>query len=616
MPATVLEEMDDDYEGPLQGLAQQPAQPRKEQAKQQEQSPAAETAGPPPIESPEAAAGPPPVDGAPLGGGAEPADAVLANPGPPLVDAAPAIAGAPQADTSSDGGGALLMDAVPESPGPRAIDSEEDTAGPPLLAAEPATSAPSPPDPPPVAASGPPPVETSLPSDPAPADDPAPATSTATRAQSVTSADPEPPQDDVGSALPASPLATPDEQDDCVFGMPPRMEGTDADESDLEPGTAAGMQSAAPGGKEAGTGSEAERPVGGGEELLSELLHELIRHEGSDLHIKVGEPPVYRIHGSLTRSERPMLAAEDTKNLLYSIMNAERQEQFEENKELDMSYSVSGLARFRVNVFKQSDVVGAVLRVIPFDIKGFDELGLPAVTRQLCELQRGLVLVTGPTGSGKSTSLAAMIDYINSTKHLHIITIEDPIEFLHQDRRSTINQRELGADTKSFASALRHVMRQNPDVILVGELRDLETISQVITAAETGHLVFATLHTTDAAQTIDRIIDVFPPDQQQQVRLQLSTSLSAVVSQTLLPRVDGQGRVAAFEVLVCHSGVRNIIREGKTHQIYTLIQTGSQYGMQLLDQNLRELLRQKVVSFDEVIAKSSNPGDFEHLAPS
>jgi len=370
--------------------------------------------------------------------------------------------------------------------------------------------------------------------------------------------------------------------------------------------TEPGVQTAA--GKE-------EKPDDPHEALLHELLHELIRLEGSDLHIKVGESPVYRVHGSLTRSSRPMLSAEDTKNLLYSIMNPERREAFEEKKELDMSYSVAGLARFRVNVFKQSDVVGAVLRVIPFNIKGFEDLGLPPVTRTLCELQRGLVLVTGPTGSGKSTTLAAMIDYINSTKHLHIITIEDPIEFLHQDKLSTVNQRELGADTKSFASALRHVMRQNPDVILVGELRDLETISQAITAAETGHLVFATLHTTDAAQTIDRIIDVFPPDQQQQVRLQLSTSLAAVVSQTLLPRVDGQGRVAAFEVLVCHSGVRNIIREGKTHQVYTLIQTGSQYGMQLLDQNLKELLRQRVVAFDEVIAKSSNPGDFEHLAP-
>lgn len=349
---------------------------------------------------------------------------------------------------------------------------------------------------------------------------------------------------------------------------------------------------------------------------LNRLLRELIEREGSDLHLKVGEPPIYRVHGSLTRADRPMLSADDVQRILYSIMNQERRELFEEKKELDMSYSVSGLARFRVNVFKQSNAVGAVLRVIPFTIKGFEDLGLPAVTQKLCELQRGLVLVTGPTGSGKSTTLAAMIDYINSNEHCHIITIEDPIEFLHNDKKSTINQRELGADTHSFAEALRHVMRQNPDVILVGELRDLETISQAITAAETGHLVFATLHTTDAAQTIDRVIDVFPPDQQQQVRLQMSTSLSAVISQTLLPRADGGGRIAAFEVLVCHAGVQNIIREGKTHQIYSLIQTGAQYGMQLLDQNLKELLRQGVVSFDEVIAKSSNPQDFEHLAPS
>lgn len=349
-------------------------------------------------------------------------------------------------------------------------------------------------------------------------------------------------------------------------------------------------------------------------EQLNELLREMVESEGSDLHIRVGEPPIYRVHGALVRSQRPMLSAVDTERLLHAIMNEERREHFEDQKELDMSYSVSGLARFRVNVFKQSDVVGAVLRVIPFNIKGFEDLGLPAVTRHLCELQRGLVLVTGPTGSGKSTTLAAMIDYINSTKACHIITIEDPIEFLHPDKKSTVNQRELGADTHSFADALRHVMRQNPDVILVGELRDLETISQAITAAETGHLVFATLHTTDAAQTIDRVIDVFPPDQQQQVRLQLSASLAAVVSQTLLPTTDGHGRVAAFEILVCHSGVRNVIREGKTHQIYSLIQTGSQYGMQLLDQNLKQLLKEGVVSFDDVIAKSSNPAEFEHMA--
>lgn len=348
---------------------------------------------------------------------------------------------------------------------------------------------------------------------------------------------------------------------------------------------------------------------------LDSLLRELTEREGSDLHLKVGEPPVYRVHGGLVRADRPMLTGEDVQRIMYGIMNQERQEQFEQNKELDMSYSVPGLARFRVNVFKQSDVVGAVLRVIPFNIKGFEDLGLPAVTAKLCELQRGMVLVTGPTGSGKSTTLAAMIDYINNRKRCHIITIEDPIEFLHQDKMSTVNQRELGADTHSFASALRHVMRQNPDVILVGELRDLDTISQAITAAETGHLVFATLHTTDAAQTIDRIIDVFPPDQQQQVRLQLSTSLAAVVSQTLLPLAEGHGRVAAFEILICHAGVRNIIREGKTHQVYSLIQTGGQYGMQLLDQNLKKLLQDGVVSFDEVIAKSSNPGDFEHLAP-
>jgi twitching motility protein PilT len=328
----------------------------------------------------------------------------------------------------------------------------------------------------------------------------------------------------------------------------------------------------------------------------------------------VGEPPVYRIDGKLKRSRFGVLTNDDCTRLIGAILNEERQQLLQENKELDLAYSVPDLARFRVNCFYQSECLGAVLRVIPIEIKSCDQLGLPPIVKEFASVSRGLVLVTGPTGSGKSTTLAAMIDHINTNFRRHIITIEDPVEFIHLDKESTINQRELGVDTHSFAAALRHILRQSPDVILVGELRDLETIALAITAAETGHLVLATLHTTDAAQTVDRIIDVFPPEQQEQVRLQLSTSLMAVVSQTLLPRRDGKGRIAAFEVLTCHSGVRNIIREGKTHQVYSLIQGGAQYGMQLLDSSLLDLVRRGLVSYEEALAKTSNPHDFDQTA--
>ncbi|MDP1809044.1 MAG: type IV pilus twitching motility protein PilT [Actinomycetota bacterium] len=347
---------------------------------------------------------------------------------------------------------------------------------------------------------------------------------------------------------------------------------------------------------------------------IKNLLTSLVERSGSDLHLKVGQPPVFRIYGVLTRTEWPALTLAQVHGLVSQIADPQRLQRLAENKELDMAYSVPGLARFRVNIFYQKDQVGAVIRVIPIDIKTIEDLALPEVTKKFAELTSGLVLVTGPTGSGKSTTLAAIIDRINTTRKAHIITIEDPIEFLHQDKVAAINQRELGADTQSFASALKHVMRQNPDVILVGELRDLETISLALTAAETGPLVFATLHTTDSAQTIDRIVDVFPPEDQSRVRMQLANSLRAVISQTLVPSVTG-GRVAAFEVLISHSGVKNLIREGKTHQIYNLIQTGASYGMQLLDQNLKKLLQDKVVSFDDAIAKASNPGDFEKSAP-
>ncbi|MHB0975617.1 MAG: type IV pilus twitching motility protein PilT [Candidatus Aquicultorales bacterium] len=346
---------------------------------------------------------------------------------------------------------------------------------------------------------------------------------------------------------------------------------------------------------------------------IDTLLRRLVERKGSDLHLRVGEPPMYRIHGRLLREQTAPLADEDIQNLLVKVLNEEQRTIVREELEHDLAYSVAGLARFRVNVFHQSSHVGAVFRVIPFKILTIDELGLPMVVKEFCDLPRGIILVTGPTGSGKSTSLAALIDYINVTRSCHIVTIEDPIEFLHSDKRSVINQRELGQDTRSFSEALKHVLRQAPDVILVGELRDLETISLAVTAAETGHLVFATLHTTDAAQTIDRMIDVFPPDQQSQIRMQLALTLRGVVSQTLIGKKEGSGRIAAFEVLVCHSGVRNLIREGKTHQIYSLIQAGGEYGMRLLDDDLARLVVRDEIEFDEAIAKSSNPNEFNAL---
>ena len=364
-----------------------------------------------------------------------------------------------------------------------------------------------------------------------------------------------------------------------------------------------------PGAPETGAAAVADKELD-----IKTLLSELVEASGSDLHLKVGQPPIFRVDGKLARTAFPTIDQERLESLIDQMIDEPKKAKLMESRELDMAYSVPGLARFRVNIFWQSNKLGMVCRVIPINIKTIEELGLPAVTKKFADLNRGLVLVTGPTGSGKSTSLAAIIDHINSTRKAHIITIEDPVEFLHKDKVAAINQRELGADTHSFAAALKHVMRQSPDVILVGELRDLETISLALTAAETGHLVFATLHTTDAAQTIDRICDVFPPEEQPRVRMQLANSLRGIVSQTLVPAING-GRLAAFEILISHSGVRNLIREGKTHQIYNLIQTGSNYGMQLLDQSLKLLLQKNVVTFDDVIAKASNPSDFESMAP-
>jgi len=343
---------------------------------------------------------------------------------------------------------------------------------------------------------------------------------------------------------------------------------------------------------------------------VDELLELLMERRGSDLHLCVGSPPVIRVDGDLEPLNYAVLSPAKLQELVYAILTDERVIEFEASHELDFAYSVAGLSRFRVNAHKQRGSVGAVLRAIPMRPPTLDQLKMPAILKTLTTRPRGLILVTGPTGSGKSTTLAAMIDEINGTRRCHIVTIEDPIEFLHRNKRSIIIQREVGADTKSFTAALRHVLRQDPDVILIGEMRDLETIAAAVTAAETGHLVLATLHTTSASQTVDRIIDVFPPHQQEQIRLQLSTVLEGIICQTLLQRTDGIGRVCAQEILIATPAIRNLIREGKTHQMSSILQSGSQFGMQTLDQSLRALVLAKQVSAEAAAAVAHNPDDF------
>ncbi|MDO8963073.1 MAG: PilT/PilU family type 4a pilus ATPase [Coriobacteriia bacterium] len=341
---------------------------------------------------------------------------------------------------------------------------------------------------------------------------------------------------------------------------------------------------------------------------IDDLLRAMIDMGGSDLHINVGSPPGIRLRGELVPVEgmKPLMP-KDTQEMILSLLSEEQRRRFETELELDFAYSIPGLSRFRANVLQQRNSMGAVFRVIPLRIPTMQELALPKVCKYLAERPRGLVLVTGPTGSGKSTTLAAMIDHINETRPLHIITLEDPIEFMHRNKRAYVNQREIGEDTHSFASALKRVLRQDPDVILVGEMRDLETISAAITAAETGHLVLATLHTTGGPETVDRVIDVFPPHQQQQVRMQLSATLEGVLSQVLLRSTDGKSRVMAMEIMLGVPAIANLIREGKTHQMATIIQGGSQVGMQTLDQHLRTLLQAGKVTFEEAIGKAKEP---------
>jgi twitching motility protein PilT len=341
---------------------------------------------------------------------------------------------------------------------------------------------------------------------------------------------------------------------------------------------------------------------------IDDLLEQMVARGASDLHVTVGSEPVIRLNGRLSRLEEfPRLTPDDTQRLLYRILSTEQQKHLEINRQIDVSHSIPGLARFRVNVYFQRESLGAAFRMIPAELKTLEDLGLPAQLHELATKPRGLVLVTGPTGSGKSTTLAAVIDEINRTRDDHIMTIEDPIEFLHRHKRCIVNQREIGPDATSFAEALRGALRQDPDVILLGEMCDLETIGTALTAAETGHLVFATLHTQDAPSTVDRLIDVFPGAQQEQIRVQIASTIQGIVTQTLLPTVDGNSRVAAVEILTPDDAVRNLIRTGKVEQIYSVMQTGSNKGMQTLEQALVDLVTRGVVSQDVALARSSRP---------
>src|SRR5438552_6258505 len=348
---------------------------------------------------------------------------------------------------------------------------------------------------------------------------------------------------------------------------------------------------------------------------LSELLHKLAELGGSDLHVTTGTPPLIRVHGEIRPLDgyRP-LTSSDTKQLAYSVLTDAQKHRFEENLELDFSFGVKGLSRFRANIFNQRGAVGAVFRAIPYEIKTFEALGLPAVIKKLCEKPRGLILVTGPTGSGKSTTLAAMIDKVNNDRHEHILTIEDPIEFLHNHKNCIVNQRGVNADTHGFPEALRTALRQDPDVVLVGEMRDLETIESALRIAETGHLTFATLHTNSAASTINRIIDVFPSEQQSQVRAQLSLVLEGILCQALLPKADGHGRAMALEILVPNTAIRNLIREDKVHQIYSMMQTGQdKYGMQTFNQALATLYHKRQITRELAMQRTSNTNELRDL---
>lgn len=347
---------------------------------------------------------------------------------------------------------------------------------------------------------------------------------------------------------------------------------------------------------------------------LSELLRKMIEHGGSDLHITTNSAPMVRVHGVLRPLEYAELTPAETKQLAYSVLTDAQKHRFEETLELDFSFGIKGLSRFRANIFNQRGAVGAVFRSIPYEIRAFEELGLPTVIEKLCEKPRGLILVTGPTGSGKSTTLASMVDKVNRDRHEHIITVEDPIEYLHGHKGCIVNQREVHADTHTFANALRSALRQDPDVVLIGEMRDLETTETALRIAETGHLTFATLHTNSAASSINRIIDIFPSGQQAQIRTQLSMVLEGIVTQALLPKANGQGRALAMEVLVPNSAIRNLIREDKIHQVYSMMQTGQdKFGMQTFNQSLASLYFKKQITLEMAMARSSNVDELQDL---
>ena len=344
---------------------------------------------------------------------------------------------------------------------------------------------------------------------------------------------------------------------------------------------------------------------------IEELLQILVERRGSDLHLSAGSAPRIRVDGDLIATEHEVLKPDGVKRLIYSFLSGEQVARFEKELEIDLSFGVEGLGRFRTNVFLQRGTVTAVLRMIPYQIRSFEDLGLPQkICEEVCGLPRGLVLVTGSTGSGKSTTLAAMVDSINAKRALHIVTVEDPIEFLHRNKSCLVNQREIGSDTTNFKRALRSALRQDPDVVLIGEMRDTETIEAALTIAETGHLTFATLHTSDCVQTINRIVDVFPSSQQQQVRTQLSFSLQAVLCQQLLPLATGKGRCLAIETMIANSAIRSLIRDDKAHQIYSIIQTGGKLGMRTMNQSLHELCRRNLISYDDALSYS---GDVEDL---
>jgi len=347
---------------------------------------------------------------------------------------------------------------------------------------------------------------------------------------------------------------------------------------------------------------------------MHDLLTIMIERGASDLHITTGTPPQIRLHGKLTPlTQFERLTPQDTQRLAYSVLNEGQKQKYEEDNELDLSFGIQGLARFRCNVYRQRGAVAAAIRVIPIKIRSFDELGLPPIVEQLADRPKGLILVTGPTGSGKSTTLAAMVDKINNERTEHIMTIEDPIEFVHHHKKCLVNQREVFSDTQSFKNALKYILRQDPDVVLVGEMRDLETISAALTIAETGHLTLGTLHTNSCAQTINRIIDVFPTSQQSQVRAQLSLVLEGVLSQQLIPTPDGRGRVMSLEIMVTTPAIRNLIREEKIHQIYSAMQAGQKFGMQTMNQSLLELVQKRKISREEALNRSTLPEELAQL---